>query len=111
MVVAPYEWVLKNVERNVQKTLASKMILFRGERVFRVGLKNDTNKQTLFFMSINLNKMGLTVKEVVYWYINKHSATLSKLALKIPQHKMQKHNGDCTLQLFTSELNTRILTN
>ncbi len=108
MVVAPYEWALKNVERNVQKTFASKMILFRGERVFRVGLKNDTNKLTLIFMSINLNKMGLNVKEVVYWYSTEGFAIQSKHEPKIPQHiKMENHNGDCSLQFFTSERDQR----
>lgn len=41
-----------------QTTIASKMILFRGERVFHgVGLKNHAKDPILFFMAINLIKI------------------------------------------------------
>jgi hypothetical protein len=39
-MILPYEWIWENVEEEPM-TIASKMISFRGERVFRVGLKNS----------------------------------------------------------------------
>jgi hypothetical protein len=38
-MIVPFEWILENVDEK-PTTIASKMILFRGEQVFRVGLKN-----------------------------------------------------------------------
>ena len=67
-LILQYDWILEDVDRQ-SETLASKMILFRGQRVFRVGLKNhrDGDKPpVLFFMVINLNKMGMRVREVTY---------------------------------------------
>jgi hypothetical protein len=56
-MIVPYEWTLENVEEGPM-IIASKMILFRGEKVFRVGLKNYAKENILFFMAIDLNKIG-----------------------------------------------------
>jgi speckle-type POZ protein len=67
-MIVQYEWILENVDEK-PRTFASKMILFRGERVFRVGLKNHTGGDeppVLFVMAVTLNKMGMKVKEVRY---------------------------------------------
>ena len=64
-MILQYEWIIEDVEEE-PKTIASKMILFRGERVFRVGLKNNVEKPVLFFTAIDLNKMGMKVKEVMW---------------------------------------------
>ncbi len=71
-MIVQYEWILEDVEGE-PKTIASKMILFRGEKVFRVGLKNHkggdeppVEPPVLFFMAVNLNKMGMKVEGVTY---------------------------------------------
>ena len=67
-MIVQYEWILENVEGE-PKTIASKMILFRGEKVFRVGLKNHKGGDeppVLFVMAIDLNKMGMKVEGVTY---------------------------------------------
>lgn len=56
MMIVTYRWELKDVERD-HKTISSRMICFRDEKVFRVGLKNR-DKPTLIFMAIDLNNIG-----------------------------------------------------
>ena len=64
-MVVPYEWKVENVEKDF-KTIASNLILFQGEKVFRVVLKKSENGQsTLIFLAVNLNKIGLRVADVV----------------------------------------------
>jgi speckle-type POZ protein len=65
-MIVPYEWNFECVEEEPAATIASKLILFRGEKVFRVGLKNHTLKPVLFFMVIDLRKIGMKVKGVRY---------------------------------------------
>jgi hypothetical protein len=62
-MIVPYEWILENVGRE-RMTIASKMILFRGEKVFRVGL--NTQSPILFVVAIDLNKMGMKVEDVKF---------------------------------------------
>ena len=63
--IVPYEWKLENVDKDF-KTIASKMILFDSDELFRVALKKSENGQlTLIFLAINLNKIGLQVSDVV----------------------------------------------
>jgi speckle-type POZ protein len=64
-MIMHYEWILENVEEEPM-TIQSKMILFRGERIFRVGLKNHVQSPVLFFAAIDLNKMGMRVEEVSF---------------------------------------------
>jgi speckle-type POZ protein len=64
-MIVPHEWILENVEEEPM-TIASKMISFRGERVFRVGLKNHALNPVLFFMAIDLGKIGMKVEDVMY---------------------------------------------
>ncbi len=65
MMIVPYEWILENVEEEPM-TIASKMISFRGEKVFRVGLKNYAVDPVLFLVAIDLRKMGMKVKDVKF---------------------------------------------
>jgi hypothetical protein len=64
-MIVPYEWILENVEEEPM-TIASKMILFRGEKVFRVGLKNHALNPVLFLVAINLSQIGMKVEDVTY---------------------------------------------
>jgi speckle-type POZ protein len=90
-MIVPYEWNFEGVEEE-PKTIASKMILFRGERVFRVGLKNHVQYPILFFMAINLRKIGMKVEDVKYGY--KNVDTITKMT-------KQDLGDEGNLQLFT----------
>ena len=81
------------------KTIASKMVLFGGEKVFRVALKNSEKGQaTLVFLAINLNKIGLQVSDVV---CSKESVdTHSKMNDNGPQRKKEEGH----FQFFTSQV-------
>jgi hypothetical protein len=61
-MIVSYEWILENVEEKT--TIASKMILFRGNRVFRVGMKIYAKSAVLFFMAVDFSKTGMKVKDV-----------------------------------------------
>ncbi len=99
-MIVPYEWNFECVEEEPAATIASKMIMFRGEKVFRVGLKNHVQSPILFFMAINLRKIGLKVEDVKYGYQNIDTIT-----------KMTKHDlGDeGNLQLFTTTFLKKIV--
>jgi hypothetical protein len=65
MMIVPYEWILENIEEEPM-TIASNMILFRGKRVFRVGLKNHALNPVLFLLAIDLDRIGMKVEDVMY---------------------------------------------
>jgi speckle-type POZ protein len=94
-MILPYEWILENIEEEPM-TIASNMILFRGEKVFRVGLKNHEMNPVLFFMSIDLGKIGMKVEDVMYGKpgIGNGVAKMAKL-------KNQDIGDEGSLQLFT----------
>jgi hypothetical protein len=80
------------------------MILFRGEKVFRVGLKNRHHHYAdepsfLFFMAIDLNKIGMKVKEITYGIQVSDSSpeTMTQMA-------KQDIGDEGSLQLFTIDL-------
>jgi hypothetical protein len=105
-VIVPYEWILENVEEQTAITIASKMILFRGERVFRVGLKNHAKSPILFFMAIDLGKIGMKVEDVTYQI---PGSSTGPVIIKL----MTKENiGDGgSLQLFKTPLDKKIVGN
>jgi hypothetical protein len=71
------------------------MISFRDEKVFRVGLKNR-DKPTLIFVAIDLNNIGLRVREVGFYSVNNYV---------LSRQKMTHNNVDGeSLQLFTYDL-------
>jgi hypothetical protein len=96
MMIVPYEWILENVEEE-PASIASKMILFRGEKVFRVGLKNHAISPVLFFMAIDLNKMGMKVRNVTYGIQGSSSIGPTKMKKMIKE----EIGDDESLQLFT----------
>ena len=98
LLIVPYEWKLENVEKDF-KTIASNLILFRGEKVFRVALKKNRNGQPdLFFLAINLNKMGLQVFDVVCGMEGDESHC------KMLESQTKRNFGEGGLQLFTSKV-------
>jgi hypothetical protein len=96
-MIVPYEWNFESFEEEEPMTISSKMILFRGEKVFRVGLKNHTKLPILFFMAIDLGKIGMKVKDVMFEFHGISVIGPAKMT------RMTKHDlGDeGNLQLFT----------
>ena len=105
-MILQYEWIIEDVEEE-PKTIASKMILFRGERIFRVGLKNNVENPALFFTAIDLNKMGMKVKEVMWGQIRDGGISPAE----IWQMREQEIGGEGSLQLFKSVLDKQVIGN
>ena len=57
-LVLEYKWRPSGIERRVG-TILSKMIKFRGEILFRVGVKKEESTSTLLFMTFDAAKMGI----------------------------------------------------
>ena len=98
-MIVQYEWILEDVDEE-PKTFASKMILFRGGKVFRVGLKNHVTSPVLFCVAIDLNKMGMSVKKVLHG-IQDSEIGPGRMTDMI---KEDIGNDDGSLQLFTVNL-------
>ena len=112
MMVVPYQWKLENVDKAF-KTMASHLILFRGEKVFRVALKNSENSQsTLIFLAVNLNKMGLQVSDVVcgkegvdtHCKMNENKPRKKNEEIPSDQNIMKSNPAEGILQFFTSQV-------
>lgn len=112
-ILIPYQWILGNIQRE-PKTLSSEMILFRGEKVFRVGFKNQDVKiadssqrscPTLFLIAINLHKLGMRVREVIF-VSNKHNNHLVTMT-STKTNDYQEEN----LQLFKADVDNMIFGN
>ncbi len=94
-MIVPYEWILENVDEQTT-TLASKMISFRGEKVFCVGLKNHAQWPVLFFMAIDLGKIGMKVENVLCGFKGSGLGPA-----KMMEMKKEDIGDDGNLQLFT----------
>jgi speckle-type POZ protein len=103
-MILQYHWILDNVEEEPM-TIASKMISFRGERVFRVGLKNNVENPVLFFTAIDLNKMGMKVKEVMWGQIRDGGISPAEMW----QMREQEIGGEGSLQLLKSYLQKQVI--
>jgi hypothetical protein len=99
MMMITYRWELEDVEEEHQ-TISSKMICFRGEKLFRVGLKNRV-EPTLIFMAINLNEIGMRVREVGF------DAQNGEYRQSMTHNNVDGHG----LQLFTFDLNAMVVGN
>ncbi|EFX74038.1 hypothetical protein DAPPUDRAFT_226949 [Daphnia pulex] len=104
-MIVPFEWILENVDEK-PTTIASIMILFRGEQVFRVGLKNLAQWPILFFMAINLSHIGMKVEDVRYGIRDSGigPATMTEM-------KKEDIGNEGSLQLFTITLEEKVLRN
>jgi speckle-type POZ protein len=98
-MIVPYQWILNVVEEE-PKTIASKMIIFRGERVFRVGLKNHAQSPILLFLAADLNKIGMRVEDVMYGVEDADTCPATMTQMK----REDKIGIDGSLQLFTIKL-------
>ncbi|XP_046458912.1 uncharacterized protein LOC124205512 [Daphnia pulex] len=99
-MIVPYEWNFECEEEPM--TIASKMILFRGEKVFRVGLKNHTLKPVLFFMATDLRKMGMKVESIMYGFQGNGPARMTTM-------KNQDIGDEGSQQLFTKNFPKKLV--
>jgi hypothetical protein len=108
-MIVPYEWILGNVGQK-SITIASKMISFRGEKVFRVGLKNYArwphDLPILFLMAIDLRKIGMRVENVKCGMQGNGNGP-AKMEKMIRKDK----DDEGSLQLFTIKLYEKIVGN
>jgi speckle-type POZ protein len=102
-MIVPYEWILENVEEEPM-TMASKMILFRGEKVFRVGLKNHAPRPVLFLIAVDLGKMGIKVKGVKYGLQGSGIGPANMTSMT-----EEKIGDEGNLQLFTIKLAEKVV--
>ncbi len=104
-MIVPYEWSFEGLVEEEPMTIASKMISFRGQKIFRVGLKNHAKLPVLFLMAIDLGKMGMKVEGVKFGIRN--------CGNDLPTRKMTKQDlGDeGNLQLFTMTFLEKIVGN
>jgi speckle-type POZ protein len=100
-MIVPYEWILENVGQEPM-TIASKMISFRGQKVFRVGLK----EHVLFVVAIDLNKMGMKVEDIKFRI--QHSGLDPATMWEMTREDI---GNEESLQLFTATLNGMVLGN
>ena len=106
LLIVRYDWTLENVEKDF-KTVASNLILFRGERVFRVALRHSGGhgpqaQTNLIFLAINLNKIGLRIVDVVCGM--EGVDTQCRMNESKPRGKKEDHSDEGGLQLFTSNV-------
>lgn len=63
--ILSYDWIVGNIQNFESKIVFSKMILYRGEKVFRVGVHFiSLDAPIVSLVAINLNGMGLKVHRV-----------------------------------------------
>ncbi len=102
-MIVPYQWILNIVEEE-PKTISSKMIIFRGERVFRVGLKNFAQSPMLLFLAADLNRIGMRVEDVMYGVEDANTCPAKMEEMK----REDKIGIDGSLQLFTINLDKMV---
>jgi hypothetical protein len=92
-LVLSHDWIVEPVKKTT--TVLTKWILFRGEKVFRLCIKDTTKTKNpiLIFLAVNLNKLGLRVHEVRY----------SKESLESSLMKSY-YNRESLLELFKADL-------
>ena len=66
-----YTWEPSVIEKK-PGTILSKMVKFRGEKMFRAGLKNQVSSSTLLFMTFDVAKIGMHDVVVIFSSQNVH---------------------------------------
>jgi len=106
LAIFEFDWELTNIPQKTG-TILSKMVEFRGEKVFRAGLKNQdavsypnlSASSTLIFMSTDLAKMGLRAETVFYSDNKERERVMEKIT-------ETKGNFNGKVQLFTAQLDS-----
>ncbi len=109
LAIFEFQWNLTKIPKNKTMTIISKMIEFKGEKLFRAGLNNQNEastsssvaSSTLLFVTTNLAKMGLKVETVLYSDMLRVGLGMGKMDLVI-QEAAENSNGK--VQLYTAQL-------
>ncbi len=91
--VLGYKWKPTGVQTRVA-TILSKMIKFRGEKLFRAGLKNQEASSTLLFMTFDLAKIGIHDIIVLYKSLAGESEVMEPIETSIGRHPIQLYTLD-----------------
>ena len=80
------------------------MVKLQGEKSFRAGLKKSgSSTSELFFVTTNINKLGIRVQRVTYIrHLKDLSATIS--TMRLTKEGGQQDQTDGSIQLFTAPL-------
>jgi len=104
---------LKAVQDNKATTILSEMVKFQGEKSFRAGLKKSgfgSLATKLFFVTTNLNKLGIRFKRVAYIHNSKEDPSLYIYPMKL-EVGGPEYQSDGSIQLFTSPISFRLTSN
>ena len=82
------------------------MIVYRGVKVFRIFLRNDTKSPVLFVMVIGLNRIGFQVESICYGTKNGETATPQNMVLM-----KEEEIGDGYMQIFNRNLSKQVTGN
>jgi len=115
LAIFEFEWKLTNNIPQKTGTILSKMVEFRGENIFRAGLKNQDEvaqsstkaSSTLLFMATDLAKLGLKAETVLYSDMQRGIA-MTKMELVV---KEAADNLNGKVQLFTAQLGSSVTGN
>ena len=88
------EWKPPKIQKRRPETILSKVIKFNGEKLFRVGLKNDGYSLTLLFITYDVSRIGMDNVDVTF---------SSKRIIRETMTLNKKVNG-WRIQLHTSQL-------
>lgn len=111
LAVFEFQWNLTNIQTKTM-TILSRMIEFRGAKIFRAGLKNQNAvpvshpyaqaaSSTLIFMATDLAKMGLRAETVFYSDMQRSGIVMKRMHL-LTKKGAENLNGK--VQLFTAQL-------
>ena len=94
------KWEPSGIEKR-PGTILSKMIKFRGEKLFRAGLKNQESSSTLLFMAFVVNKLGMQDAVVMF---SSQNVRIKGIMAPFKSKEDANRKTPRRIQLFTSNL-------
>ena len=101
-----YQWNVNDIMQREPSTCSSRMIVYRGVKVFRICLRNDAKSPVLFVMVIGLNRIGFQVESICYGTKNGETATPQNMVLM-----KEEEIGDGYMQIFNRNLSKQVTGN
>ena len=105
-MMVDYQWNLNYIMQREPSTYSSRMIVYRGVKVFRICLRNDAKSPVLFVMVIGLNRIGFQVESICYGTKNGETATPQNMVLM-----KEEEIGDGYMQIFNRNLSKQVTGN
>ena len=101
-----YQWNVNDIMQREPSTCSSRMIVYRGVKVFRICLRNDAKSPVLFVMVIGLNRIGFQVESICYGTKNGETATLQNMVLM-----KEEEIRDGNIKIFNRNLSKQVTGN